>query len=118
MGGQYQGGQGGMPFGPGFGAQPGQPGLQPGQIGAQQGQVAAQPAQPESGVPAAATGTAAAPAVAGAAPMNEMILRAHFGHQLPQLLAMGFTNESRCLQVLQQQNGRIDAAIDVLLADG
>jgi len=98
MSGQNQGMQGGMPFGFGFGAQPGQlgsPGL----------------AMP----PQAVGGTATGPA---AGPMDDMVLRSRFAHLLPQLAAMGFTNEALCLQALQQQNGRLDAAIDVLLSSG
>mmetsp|Transcript_25058 Transcript_25058/g.37666 ORF Transcript_25058/g.37666 Transcript_25058/m.37666 type:complete len:119 (-) Transcript_25058:352-708(-) len=56
-----------------------------------------------------------AAATAGSSP--EM-LRARFQSQLSQLMAMGFSNETACLQVLAQHNGRIDAAIDALLSMG
>merc|ERR1719473_2481954 len=49
---------------------------------------------------------------------TEDMLRARFAHLLPQLAAMGFTNETLCLRALQQQNGRLDAAIDMLLTSG
>lgn len=42
--------------------------------------------------------------------------RARFASQLQQLAGMGFTNERVCLQALAQHDGRIDAAIDTLLA--
>merc|ERR1712176_1640456 len=51
-------------------------------------------------------------------PMAEAMQRARFAGQLSQLVAMGFTNEAICLRVLAQHNGRIDAAIDALLASG
>jgi ubiquilin len=98
MSGQHQGMPGGMPFGYGFGAQPGQFG------------------SPGLGMPAEGAGGAAPTPAAG--PMDDMMLRARFAHLLPQLTAMGFTNEALCLRVLQQQNGRLDAAIDVLLTSG
>merc|ERR1711874_110207 len=44
--------------------------------------------------------------------------RAQFATQLAQLSAMGFCNEAACLQALQQHHGRVDAAIDALLASG
>merc|ERR1712176_944073 len=51
-------------------------------------------------------------------PIAEAMQRARFASQLSQLVAMGFTNEAICLRVLAQHNGRIDAAIDALLASG
>merc|ERR1719263_2294784 len=42
--------------------------------------------------------------------------RVRFASQLAQLATMGFTNESACLQALVQHNGRVDAALDALLA--
>merc|ERR1719247_4044773 len=98
MSGQHQGMPGGMPLGYGLGAQPGQFG------------------SPGLGMPAEGAGGAAPTPAAG--PMDDMMLRARFAHLLPQLTAMGFTNEALCLRVLQQQNGRLDAAIDVLLTSG
>merc|ERR1719387_2692582 len=98
MSGQHQGMPGGMPFGYGFSVQPGQFG------------------SPGLGMPAEGAGGAAPTPAAG--PMDDMMLRARFAHLLPQLTAMGFTNEALCLRVLQQQNGRLDAAIDVLLTSG
>eukprot|EP00443_Scrippsiella_acuminata_P120007 CAMPEP_0115686170 /NCGR_PEP_ID=MMETSP0272-20121206/59826_1 /TAXON_ID=71861 /ORGANISM="Scrippsiella trochoidea, Strain CCMP3099" /LENGTH=386 /DNA_ID=CAMNT_0003125757 /DNA_START=1 /DNA_END=1161 /DNA_ORIENTATION=+ len=44
--------------------------------------------------------------------------RVRFAEQLSQLMAMGFTNEALCLRALAQHNGRVDAAIDTLLASG
>lgn len=67
--------------------------------------------------PGAAGGT---PAVAG----NPMVAaadsaqRLRFASQLVQLAKMGFTDEAMCLRALVQHNGRVDAAIDVLLSGG
>merc|ERR1712139_376027 len=44
--------------------------------------------------------------------------RVRFASQLAQLSAMGFCNEAACLSALQQHQGRVDAAIDALLASG
>jgi hypothetical protein len=44
--------------------------------------------------------------------------RARFTSQLAQLSAMGFCNEAAALRALQQHQGRVDAAIDALLAEG
>lgn len=44
--------------------------------------------------------------------------RIRFANQLSQLAAMGFTNEAACLRALAQHGGRVDAAIDALLASG
>merc|ERR1712217_444342 len=44
--------------------------------------------------------------------------RVRFATQLAQLTAMGFCNEAACLRALQQHMGRVDAAIDALLASG
>merc|ERR1712039_251254 len=44
--------------------------------------------------------------------------RVRFASQLAQLTAMGFCNEAACLRALQQHMGRVDAAIDTLLATG
>eukprot|EP00411_Alexandrium_monilatum_P035343 CAMPEP_0175357898 /NCGR_PEP_ID=MMETSP0095-20121207/14722_1 /TAXON_ID=311494 /ORGANISM="Alexandrium monilatum, Strain CCMP3105" /LENGTH=600 /DNA_ID=CAMNT_0016655615 /DNA_START=74 /DNA_END=1876 /DNA_ORIENTATION=+ len=66
----------------------------------------------------------AAPARATPAPAAEQgvadlsVQRGRFAQQLSQLMAMGFTNEALCLRVLAEHNGRIDAAIDALLASG
>merc|ERR1712151_798897 len=63
-------------------------------------------------------GATSAPA---ASPMADAMLsaqRARFASQLSQLVAMGFTNEVVCLRALAQHNGRVDAAIDSLLASG
>merc|ERR1719333_408979 len=46
------------------------------------------------------------------------LARARFASQLAQLAAMGFCNEAACLRALQQHQGRVDAAIDALLAGG
>merc|ERR1719313_2699748 len=70
----------------------------------------------QGGMPLEGASDAAPTPAAG--PMDDMMLRARFAHLLPQLTAMGFTNEALCLRVLQQQNGRLDAAIDVLLTSG
>eukprot|EP00747_Dinoflagellata_sp_TGD_P102611 gnl/TRDRNA2_/TRDRNA2_168722_c2_seq1.p1 gnl/TRDRNA2_/TRDRNA2_168722_c2~~gnl/TRDRNA2_/TRDRNA2_168722_c2_seq1.p1 ORF type:complete len:475 (-),score=117.09 gnl/TRDRNA2_/TRDRNA2_168722_c2_seq1:113-1537(-) len=42
--------------------------------------------------------------------------RIRFASQLDSLSAMGFTDEALCLQALQRHDGRLDAAIDMLLA--
>merc|ERR1711965_765186 len=73
---------------------------------------------------AAAPGDAAAQAASTAAATNaaaptadmEAFARARFTAQLAQLSAMGFCNEAACLRALQQHQGRVDAAIDALLA--
>mmetsp|Transcript_114649 Transcript_114649/g.297133 ORF Transcript_114649/g.297133 Transcript_114649/m.297133 type:complete len:105 (-) Transcript_114649:222-536(-) len=44
--------------------------------------------------------------------------RARYAGQLSQLTTMGFTNEAMCLRALVQHDGRVDAAIDALLANG
>merc|ERR1719197_638617 len=76
MSGQNQGMQGGMSFGLGLGAQPGQFG------------------SPGLGIPGqAAAGTTTEPA---AGPVDDIVLRTRFAHLLPQLAAMGFTNERLC----------------------
>merc|ERR1719512_512396 len=49
-------------------------------------------------------------------PMAMQMQRQRFASQLQQLLAMGFTNEAVCLRVLAEHNGRVDSAIDQLLA--
>merc|ERR1719311_1270919 len=70
---------------------------------------------PAAATPGATEGAAAPPA----APMNSLMesaQRARFATQLGQLSVMGFTNESKCIQALLQHNGRVDAAIDHLLA--
>merc|ERR1712217_367919 len=46
------------------------------------------------------------------------LARVRFAAQLAQLTAMGFCNEAACLRALQQHMGRVDAAIDTLLANG
>lgn len=51
-------------------------------------------------------------------PMMLNAQRARFSSQLSQLMAMGFTNETVCLRVLAQHNGRVDAALDTLLSMG
>merc|ERR1712217_507965 len=43
--------------------------------------------------------------------------RVRFASQLGQLATMGFSNEALCLQALVRTNGRIDAAVDALLAE-
>lgn len=72
---------------------------------------AAAVASPQPGEPAAAPGTQVANN-----PLAAALQRTRFASQLQQLVAMGFTNESVCLQALAQHNGRLDAAIDTLLA--
>merc|ERR1719353_2677182 len=61
-------------------------------------------------------------AAPGAAPAanaaSEQMNRARFASQLTQLTSMGFSNEAACLRALAQHNGRVDAAIDTLLASG
>mmetsp|Transcript_76009 Transcript_76009/g.199349 ORF Transcript_76009/g.199349 Transcript_76009/m.199349 type:complete len:394 (+) Transcript_76009:53-1234(+) len=57
----------------------------------------------------------------GAPPTSPTMLsaqRTRFAEQLTQLMAMGFTNEDVCLRILVQHNGRVDTAIDALLASG
>merc|ERR1719478_508974 len=71
------------------------------------------PMMPGFGMPAAPPASGIAPA---ADAMSDVVLRARFASQLTELIAMGFTNEAVCLRVLQQHNGRIDAAIDALLS--
>lgn len=44
--------------------------------------------------------------------------RMRFAAQLAQLTAMGFSDEAACLRALAQHGGRVDAAIDTLLASG
>merc|ERR1719210_1045308 len=63
---------------------------------------------------AAAPGSAAADPSAN--PLAMQMQRQRFASQLQQLLAMGFTNEAACLRVLAEHNGRVDSAIDQLLA--
>jgi len=48
--------------------------------------------------------------------MPEAMQRARFAAQLQQLAGMGFTDESKCLRALVQHEGRLDAALDVLLS--
>merc|ERR1711972_1281421 len=48
----------------------------------------------------------------------DSLLRVRFASHLAQLSAMGFCNEAACLRALQQHHGRVDAAIDTLLANG
>merc|ERR1712217_514624 len=48
----------------------------------------------------------------------DALARVRFAAQLAQLTAMGFCNEAACLRALQQHMGRVDAAIDTLLATG
>jgi len=66
-----------------------------------------QAVQPDGGSPGA---------TAQAAP--DAVLRVQFASHLAQLSAMGFCNEAACLRALQQHHGRVDAAIDTLLANG
>lgn len=55
---------------------------------------------------------------AGDAAVPESVQKARFASQLVQLANMGFSDESMCLRALAQHNGRLDSAIDVLLAGG
>merc|ERR1712066_849338 len=48
----------------------------------------------------------------------DALLRVRFASHLAQLSAMGFCNEAACLRALQQHHGRVDVAIDALLANG
>lgn len=52
------------------------------------------------------------------AEVPESVQKARFASQLVQLANMGFSDESMCLRALAQHNGRLDSAIDVLLAGG
>eukprot|EP00438_Fugacium_kawagutii_P031540 Skav209361 [mRNA] locus=scaffold1388:73401:78590:- [translate_table: standard] len=61
------------------------------------------------------TGTGTAPTASPAAAANPMN-RIRFASQLAQLSSMGFTNEAACLRALARHEGRVDAAIDALLA--
>jgi len=67
--------------------------------------------------PQAAQPAGEAPDVAAAA-APDALLRVRFASHLAQLSAMGFCNEAACLRALQQHQGRVDAAIDTLLASG
>lgn len=51
-------------------------------------------------------------------PSVDSFTRIQFAAQLAQLSAMGFSNEAAALRALQQHQGRVDAAIDMLLAEG
>merc|ERR1719476_99379 len=64
----------------------------------------------------AAPGANAELGVPGAPPLPSVMLRARFAGQLAQLSAMGFSNEEACLRALQQHNGRLDSAIEALIA--
>jgi len=65
---------------------------------------------------AAAQGTDASAAVT--VPGADALVRMRFATQLAQLSTMGFCNEAACLRALQTHQGRVDAAIDALLASG
>jgi len=67
---------------------------------------------PTEGVPAGAPAASPAAPLAAANPLNRM----RFQSQLAQLSSMGFTNEAACLRALARHEGRVDAAIDSLLA--
>merc|ERR1712224_241384 len=56
-------------------------------------------------------------AALAAAASNPMI-RARFAQQLEGLIAMGFSDEQKCLQALVQHDGNVDRALDRLLSDG
>eukprot|EP00927_Polykrikos_kofoidii_P002825 TRINITY_DN11129_c0_g1_i1.p1 TRINITY_DN11129_c0_g1~~TRINITY_DN11129_c0_g1_i1.p1 ORF type:complete len:446 (-),score=99.20 TRINITY_DN11129_c0_g1_i1:163-1500(-) len=80
---------------------------------------------PTAGVPPATTGfppmggfpmPTGMPTPAAANPAFAQMQRARYASQLSQLANMGFTDEARCLEALQQHGGRIDAAIDTLLS--
>merc|ERR1711902_260287 len=51
-------------------------------------------------------------------PVRQQMMRMRFSQQLQQLVAMGFTNETVCLRVLAQHDGRVDSAMDALLTMG
>lgn len=83
---------------------------------------------PTAGVPPATTGfppmggglpmpaATGMPTPAAANPAFAQMQRVRYASQLSQLANMGFTDEARCLEALQQHGGRIDAAIDTLLS--
>jgi ubiquilin len=68
--------------------------------------------------PVAPTANPAAGAPVAGAAVPDAFARAQFASQLAQLSAMGFCNEAASLRALQQHQGRVDAAIDALLAEG
>merc|ERR1711988_837981 len=76
-------------------------------------------ASPAFGEPFGGSDATPAPGASQMSPMPPAMLaaqRVRLASQLTQLVAMGFTNETLCLQVLVQHNGRVDAAIDTLLS--
>merc|ERR1711904_154893 len=66
--------------------------------------------------PAPAQGGAMEEAAGAAAAANPMV-RARFQMQLENLLAMGFSDEQKCLRALVQCEGNVDRALDRLFAD-
>jgi ubiquilin len=65
--------------------------------------------------PPAQTGAVMDEAAVAAAASNPMI-RARFAQQLDAMIAMGFSDEQRCLQVLIQCDGNVDRALDKMFA--
>jgi ubiquilin len=70
------------------------------------------------GAPALAPQTVQPTPEASAPAAPDALLRVRFASHLAQLSAIGFCNEAACLRALQQHQGRVDAAIDTLLANG
>jgi ubiquilin len=85
---------------------------------AQQGGMGQNPFMGNFAPPAAAPaqGGAMDEASLAAAASNPMV-RARFASQLENLLAMGFSDEQKCLRALVQCDGNVDRALDRLFAD-
>merc|ERR1719161_1921159 len=83
---------------------------------AQQGGFGQNPMFGNFAPPAPAEGGAMDEAAVAAAAANPMV-RARFAMQLENLLAMGFSDEQKCLRALVQCEGNVDRALDRLFAD-
>merc|ERR1711977_385796 len=71
---------------------------------------------PMLGAPQAQSGGAMDEAALAAAASNPMV-RARFAQQLDAMLAMGFSDEQKCLRALVQCDGNVDRALDKMFAE-
>merc|ERR1719161_1607312 len=65
--------------------------------------------------PPSQTGAVMDEAAVAAAASNPMV-RARFAQQLDAMIAMGFSDEQKCLQALVQCDGNVDRALDKMFA--
>jgi len=75
-----------------------------------------QPQMPMFGAPQAQNGGAMDEAQLAAAASNPMV-RARFAQQLDAMIAMGFSDEQKCLRALVQCDGNVDRALDKMFSE-